>query len=346
MIKITEEQWVEILERVEGGDAPDDILSSYPEVGTQIAAALKMVDNLSQLASRPYVSAKQASRQAFLVQAADKQADLLLARTPGVSWRRLFRTLSFATVALFLLLFGGAVLAREALPGDFLYSPKIALESARMSLTEDSSAILQLSDGYQAERITEVESLLRLGRSAEVEFEGPIEEIMANRLIVAGLTVLFDSETRLEGRPQIGELARVVGYTEDGQLFGRIIIALTGIVVPDDSEELINPAQTPPRPTLNSVRPQVEAATPTPSPTSSPTPSPTASQEPTPTSSPAPLPAPTDDSSSGGGDNSDGSEDPEDNEDPEDHEGSEDDEDHGEPEDPEDHEKPEHPDHD
>jgi len=334
MSNLTEELLVEILDRVERGDAPADIVSGYPEEGAQIAATLAIVDSLSQLASRPYVSAKQASRQAFLAQAAGTQADLLLAKTPAVGWRRLFRTLSFATVALFLLLFGGAVVAREALPGDFLYGPKIALESARMSLTEDSSAILQLSGRYQAERIAEVETLLRLGRSAEVEFEGAVEEISADQIIVAGLTVLLDGETRLEGRPQLGELARVMGYTEDGQLFGRIIIALTGIVVPDDSEEIINPSQTTPRPTQVSVRPRVEAATPTSSPT------------PTPTSSPTPPPVPTVDDSSDGDDNSDGpddledSEDPDDNDDPDDPDDNEDHDDTDDSEDPDDNDDP------
>ena len=120
MSRMTEERLIEILERVDQGDSIADILSVYPAESEQIGIALETVDSLSHLASRPYVSAKQASRKAFLAQAAGMQADLMVAYRPAGGWRRLFQALALTTAALFLLLVGSSILAGAARPGAFL----------------------------------------------------------------------------------------------------------------------------------------------------------------------------------------------------------------------------------
>jgi hypothetical protein len=354
MSKMSEERLIEILERVDQGDSIALIMSSYPGESEQIGVVLETVESLSHLASRPYVSAKQASRKAFLAQAAGMQAELMVAYRPAGGWRRLFQALAFTTAALFLLLFGSSILAGAALPGDFLYGPKLALESARLSLTEDPQAILELSGQHQAERLAEVEALLRLKRSAEVEIEGLIELISAEKLIVAGLSVLIDEETQVDGRPQIDELVRVIGVTEDGQLFGRIIIVLTGTPVPDDDEKIMEPTPAPPRPAPANEEPPDEESTPTPTVTTSPSPSPTTTQEPSPTPSPTPLPVPTVDDNPGGGDDGpDGPDEPDDpdepgdsdeTDDPDEPDDSDDPDDSDETDEPDDPDEPEDPD--
>jgi hypothetical protein len=303
---------IDSLDLWEQGDSAEQIMAQYPEAAGEIQPILATAGQLTQLAPQPYLAAKQASQQAFLAEAAALQVApaprfLLRGRT-----RQLF--LSFASLAAIFILVAAALFlsSTSALPGDLLYGAKRFGESGRLLLTGNADAIRELSAEYQAERIREIEALLAEGRAADVEFEGRIEEITVGRWVIAGLVVEVGSDTRIEGTPQVGEIARVAGRTANGRLLASRIMILTGAPRPpalDDEPALIPTATTTPTPTSEPetttepaeiIAPLAATATPTPSPTAMPEPPPP----------PALTLTPDDDGASGeseGGDDSGGS---------------------------------------
>lgn len=289
---------IDSLDLWEQGESVEAIAARFPEAAREIEPILATAGQLSQLSSQPYLAAKQASKEAFLAEAAALQAAPAPRFVPFGRTRQLL--LSFASLAAILILATAAlfVTSTSALPGDVLYGAKRFGESARLLLTGDADAIRDLSAGYQAERIREIEALLAEGRAAEVQFEGRIDELAVVRWVIAGLEVQLGSDTQVEGTPQVGEIARVSGHTANGRLRADTILILTGAPRP-------LPPEDDPAPILT-----VPTATPTPEPeaTEAPggvnvpletmpaqEPDPTATAEPSPT--PVPVTTPDDDAS-------------------------------------------------
>jgi len=83
--------------------------------------------------------------------------------TPVVSLKWL-RTPAFAMAAVLLALFGGSLLsvsaAEQALPGDFLYSVKLATEQARLALAKDPEEKLKLKTEFTERRIQEIKQVI------------------------------------------------------------------------------------------------------------------------------------------------------------------------------------------
>jgi len=311
MSELSAESIAEILERLDRGEAADKILASYPGAGEEVESVLATITGLEALSSRPYVSARQKSQQQFLGQALAMKTAGDRPVTAAFNWSLLFRRLSLSLAMMLVILFAGSLLSRSALPGDLLYGPKRTLEELRMSLTANSDAIDDLRDEYQAERLDEVRNLLRLRRSAEVEFEGTISGITAETLTVSDILINLTGDTRLNGTPDLLALVRVNGYTRDGQLFAGVITVLADSPLPVQVTPAPAPAQTPQVTRQNFEQaPDEDTATPTNSAT--PTPSRTPSPTPSPTPEPTATASPTDDNhgsddSSGPGDGDDGS---------------------------------------
>lgn len=286
------------LERLEQGESIEEIVALYPEAAEEIRPFLATASQLSTLSSQPYVAAKRASRQTFLEQATAMNASQQ--PRPFLILRRLF--VSTATVVVMLVLIFSAAFAfsTTALPGDTLYGAKRTAEQWRLGLTQNGDAILELRARYNQERIREIEALLRAGKAAEVEFEGELEAIAEDHWLVAGLTVLLNAETLVEGTPQLGELVRVRGRTDAGQLFANTVMVLTGRFEIEEPEELAPtpmPSATRTRRPTATREPALSDPTPTDTATPSPTPEPTLTPTSTPTvePSPTPLPSPTSD---------------------------------------------------
>jgi len=310
MSQLSAEAIAEILERVERGEAAEKILTGFPGAAEEVKSILATITALDGLSSRPYVSARQKSQQQFLGQAAAMQATGATLVTTGFNWSLIFRRLSLSLAILLVFLFAGSLLSRSAIPGDFLYGPKRTLEDLRMSLTSNSDAIDDLREIYQVERLDEVRTLLRLGRSAEVEFEGTISGITDETLTVSGILINMTGETRLNGTPDLLALVRVGGYTENGQLFADEITILADSPLPVQITPAPTPAETPDVTRRNIEQaPNEDTATPTSSatPTPSGTPTPSPSPEPSATASPTVENHGSDDSpASGGGEDDDG----------------------------------------
>ena len=290
------------LERLARGETIEEILARYPEVAEEIRPFLQTASQLSTLSSQPYLAAKRVSRQAFLEQAASMQVSQQ--PRPFFVLQRLF--VSAAMVAMMLILIFSATFAfsSTALPGDALYGAKRTAEQWRLSLTQNADTILELRARYNEERIREIEALLRAGQTAEVEFEGELEAISDDHWIVAGLRVYVQKQTIIEGTPQLGELIRVSGRTEAGQLFADTIMVLTG------RPEIELPEQLPVRPSPTATQTRRPTATRLPlisdqtaTPTSSPEPTATLTPTATPTETPMPTATPEDGNENEGGSN-------------------------------------------
>ncbi len=108
----------------------------------------------------------------------------------------------------------------SSLPGDALYGLKLNWEQAQLALTFSDERELELEDGFELERLSEVESLLSEGREEDVEFYGVIEEMGDSFWIVSGVTLSVGPETDIMDSLEIGDLVKVEAVTrEDGSLF-------------------------------------------------------------------------------------------------------------------------------
>jgi len=263
---------IEALDALESGEAVQTILDRYPDYVDELRPVLLTTSSLTGMRVAHSLEAQAASRQRMLDYAA-------AAATPPrriVSPLVLLRRLSLAMAALLVIfgLFGSGVLfaSSEAIPGDALYEAKRFFEDTRLSLTGDSAASDALRQQYEESRIREIETLLRMGRSEEVEFTGVIVAIDGDTWLVAGLeTVILDSTMVTgAGAPAVGSLVQITGLTSNGRVQALTVVVRSIGSLPEPEPE-DDSRKTP---------------APEPSPTNTPTPSPTATNTPTPTTTP------------------------------------------------------------
>lgn len=120
-------------------------------------------------------------------------------------------TLSMAVLIL-------SYLARDTLPGDFLYGFKRASENVQLSLTFDAAQRAELADQFNQQRLAEIDQLLEQNRAAVVEFRGTLETKGENLWIIAGYTVLIPTDVTIKGNPQEGDQVEVVGFLRPNQI--------------------------------------------------------------------------------------------------------------------------------
>ena len=294
------------LDDLEQGDTVQAILSRYPEQSEELRPFLETAAQISQLASQPTVAAQQNSQALFLAQAAALSSPQAAPIPLWVTLRRLLVPVASLAVVLLFLGFGLISTSTTALPGDNLYPIKRSIENLRMMRASDSEQILDLSSQFQQERLREISMLLLSGREADVIFEGQIEAIDAASWVVEGLTVQINSGTIIDGSPQVGEIARVDGYTSAGSLYANQISVITGRPDPDVIPlPTVPPTETPTEePTAKPTETPVKATPTEPvevpvtepvevTPTSTPSPTPTATLEVAPTETPPPPPTAT-----------------------------------------------------
>ena len=188
------------------------------------------------------VPAPDASLQRLLDHAAGLAEEAQPEAESAVGWlRRLRETLGghwgprLATgllVGLILLAFLGQTLvtaAADSLPGEPLYGLKRTVETAQLILarTPEQQAVLQ--QAFNLRRQTEVRRLLAQGQQSGVVFNGQIEAMTADEIVVDGLRVQLLAHTEIGAALQIGMQVQVEGLTQAGEvLVAWKIIPLTG----------------------------------------------------------------------------------------------------------------------
>ena len=283
----------ESLDLMEQGESIEKILVRYPDVASGLRPFLETAAQLATLAPQPSLAAKQKSQKAFLAHA----KSLNVAPAQPSSWYRLRQILlPLASLALVVILFGATAVSvsGSAIPGDALYPVKRIVENVRLNWANDVEEATVLTDQYREERIREVQSLLRTGRTEEMSFQGEVEAVQADQWTIATIEVLLNAETDITGEPQIGETALVTGMTQSGVFIASSIDMLTGTEMPPVQVETPEPILVPTEPATvtATLEPSVE---PTEDPTATPTATATATltREPTATVTVTPTALPT-----------------------------------------------------
>jgi hypothetical protein len=114
----------------------------------------------------------------------------------------------------------------------------------------------------------------------DVQFQGFIDAVNSDSLVVNGQLVFIDGQTKITGQPAVGRFAEVAAVRmPDGRVIARVIVVRepTPTRTPTSTVSPTSNVAVTPTPTLEPT------ATPTPEPTATPTPEPTATQTPEPT---------------------------------------------------------------
>ena len=224
MSTVSEETLSGCLELLSQGLTIEQIMARYPDQGEALRPLLETAVQLSKLATRPTLAAKERSSRAMLHRAAEMRTARRSPAPIRLMLRRLLMPVgSFAAV---LFLIGAMLLIKSAssVPGDGLYGAKQLVERARLAPVADPEARSALLEAFNQERIREVEVLLRSGRDAEVRFQGVIGEITPDHWTVAGLRLEVSDETTIDGDPHSDAVAQAYGRTHEGKLTALLIV--------------------------------------------------------------------------------------------------------------------------
>jgi hypothetical protein len=284
-----ERSLIDALDALEKGESIDSILANYPGDKTELQTVLETAAKLAQIRVAHSLESQSSSKRKFLERAAELRGGAERPKAFASFFRRFALSVAPLMLVLAILAAGIAFASKSAVPGDALYGAKRAVEDLRFALTIDSQARQALGRAFEQERIREINALLREGISANVEFSGFIEVIETQSWIIAGIRVQLDSETKIDGEPNVGYWALVKGKTADGRLTaGGVIIKENGLILPEiiPTRSIIEPSEP-----VDPLATESPTSTEQPSPTPTETPSPTMTQTPRPTPEPSPIPS-------------------------------------------------------
>jgi hypothetical protein len=148
-----------------------------------------------------------------------------------------------------------AVSARNALPGDLLYSLKASAQNAQLMLTWDAQARQALEQHFQEEYRHEVHMLMQDGRQAPVRFVGKLDAMNNNLWVVGGLPVTVDPATKITGNLQLGDLVQVeAAVQKDGSILVSSLALSSAGHHPE--EQHMTPAHTPEHTPMHTAEPE------------------------------------------------------------------------------------------
>lgn len=239
---------IQCLDDLEAGTSVTEILARHPESVAEIQPVLTTARELMNLAQDPTPAAQNASHELFLAHA-EAMRQVQHRPQPRVAWwRRL--TVGFALVVLLLV---GTVTAFDAsaaaLPGDALYPVKRTEETLQLMLTRNETTIATLRERFQKERVSEIKTLLQLGREADATCEGVVTAMDVQHWDVCDLQVLVNQNTAINGKAQVGSRVKVTGVTRSQAFVATII-------------QVIDPGNPPPTPTPMQTPPPTPTRTP------------------------------------------------------------------------------------
>jgi hypothetical protein len=245
----------ECLDRIQTGESLENCLDAYPQYANRLRPLMQIGGELQRLPlpqARPEdVDAGRRRMLAALEQKKLRQIGENLNKSdenhePAVSFwpfaryaqrvlnniRTIFTrkenndmklAVRAALVTLLMVLIIGTPVAFAAtsssLPGEPLYPVKLSYEGLRLRLASSDVARQELEREFQDERRQEVETLMSLGREANLKIEGVLEEILPDAWVVGGLHVQITPDTVIAGEPMVGyEVHMYVQVRDDGSL--------------------------------------------------------------------------------------------------------------------------------
>ncbi len=254
------------LDALAAGEERDLILARFAAHAGTLAPMLEAAELARAALSAPVPAPSLARGRARFLQAAQPAARPAgwLALLPAARLRAApLRATLAALVLVALAALGTGAASATALPGDVLYPVKRALEDARLAVTVEARARDDYAETLRARRRLEAAQAAATGREAAVAFEGVVQTVAGDRLIVSAVVVLTPAGAAV----QLGDTVAVEAHTRGGLIIAdRIVVLRPGLVVPDDVPATARPTFTPspvrPSPTGTPNRPR-----PTPSPT-------------------------------------------------------------------------------
>lgn len=225
MDTLLQSKLIDCFDALERGESVGQILARFPEDAENLRPMLDTAERLSQFAPQPSLAAQKTSRQTFLAQAA-ALATAPPRRSPLLRMRAVL--LPLASMAIVLLFSAGLVAASSsAVPGAPLYGAKRFVEKVQLWLVTDPGGEEGLNDLFSLERIREIQLLLDSGATADVEFEGLVQQIGPEEWIIAGVTTTLNGETKINGVPEEGATVHVLGRVTGGTLVASTISILS-----------------------------------------------------------------------------------------------------------------------
>lgn len=265
------------LEWMRGGTAVETCLSRYPEYATELRPLLETVTQVGRVLTPPASRTARAEGQTRMLAALAKRQEqrerlgpvayglrqalgiLFSAPAGGGLARKPIWQSALLSVVILLFTSSGLALAASgySLPGEALYSMKLARQELQVALTLDSADQEALLHQFEAQRRQEVSLALAAGNRGEVSFTGTLEDVQSGLWTVAGLSVRVSAETAVNAEPAVGTKIRVLGRLPGDGSLQAMALQILG----DEREEMVRPEATETEPTTG----------PTPVPTQAPT---------------------------------------------------------------------------
>jgi hypothetical protein len=193
----------------------DACVKLYPDLEHDLRPALVAASGLQSLRASEVPSAGMQRSRARMLARAD---ELRRSRRPAF-WQsapRLALALAALVLVIFISLNGLVSVSAKSLPGDTLYPVKLAAENVSIQLATDAETRLMREEAYQERRAGEIRSLLEQERVHNISFEGVVEEINGDQLLVQGIPVTLNASAVVIGEVAPGRLVEVEGTTQPG----------------------------------------------------------------------------------------------------------------------------------
>ncbi len=146
---------------------------------------------------------------------------------PHFAWGRGWATAALTLVLMLALLWGGAAVSANSLPGDPLYGVKRASEEVRYFFTFSAEARAMLQREYEELRVVEVKKVVEQGRNVEVQFKGTVEKVEGDQVFVNGIPVRVDAALVSSEQLQVGSEIQVVAKTQSKEVQAKSVAVRT-----------------------------------------------------------------------------------------------------------------------
>jgi hypothetical protein len=230
------EAFEDCLTRLQAGASLEQVLALYPAWEGELRLMLLAVQMARQTGAGVRVprAAIARSRAKFL-----RKANQLAAARARPAYRPLALRFALAFLVVVLVLAAGmatsVAVSAHALPGDVLYPVKIAAEQTRLLLASSPASRLELEQTFDKERVAEVDTLIHLASSRDVQFAGGLKAMQGENWLVGNIRVRVTESTRILSSIKPGYYVDVEGRLQpDGVVMAYQVapraIQLSGVL--------------------------------------------------------------------------------------------------------------------
>jgi hypothetical protein len=224
------------MQEMDSGTDLQTSLGLYPELETELRPILEAHYYARMIAvPGPSRSASDQSRTQMLAQAHEAR------REPKLRSFWLPRVAEVVLAFVVVLVFAGGGIwtaSANAVPGDPLYSIKLALEDVSLKFAPSRSLKTSLEESYKDRRVEEAQKLLTLGREEEIIFEGEVIVLDTDTFMIEGMTISLTETTEIIGSFREGDRVEIKAVIRDGTLIEAYTVRLRSYWLVDTLESM------------------------------------------------------------------------------------------------------------